>query len=254
LSEYALHEFDEAIKQEDNIFFYARFVDDIMLITSPDLQKNQVKNLLEKNIFPGLKFHKSGIKTADLFVPKSAEKNDSPSQKLHCFDYLGYQFSIFEMNDPLDTILGLSRRRVDIDISQEKVDKLSARIINSFTSYISSAKKPGAFDLLEKRIKALTGNYIIRDRITGIRIKTGIYYNYVDKNNIKNCPLKKLDALLRGLLFSNNHKLSTKIQAMISLNHRRKLVGYTFTGGFHQRRLHFFANEDLKRMKEAWQK
>lgn len=254
LSEYALHEFDAAIKQEDNIFFYARFVDDIILITSPELHKTEVIKLLESNIFPGLNLHKSGKKVSHHSVPKSGEKDNKPEQKSHCFDYLGYQFSIFEKNDAVDKILGLSRRRVDIDISQEKIDKLSARIITSFTSYISSASSPDAFDLLENRIKALTGNYIIRDPVTGIRIKTGVYYNYADKNDIRDCPLKKLDALLRGLLFSRHHKLSAKVQTKISLNNRRKLVGYTFSGGFHNRRLHFFSNADLKRMKEAWQK
>lgn len=254
LSEYALYKFDAAIRQEDSIFFYARFVDDIILISSPELDKEEAEKLLEKNIFPGLKLHKSGNKMTHFSVPKSTEKDDELGQKSHSFDYLGYQFSIFEKNDSSDTVFGLSRRRVDIDISQEKIDKIISRIINSFTSYLSSSSSPSAFDLLEKRIKALTGNYIIRDPITGIHIKTGIYYNYADKNNIRDCPLKKLDALLRGLLFSRHHKLSTKIQAKISLSNRRKLVGYTFSGGFHRHRLHFFSNEDLKRMKEAWQK
>lgn len=254
LSEYALHTFDAAIKQESNIFFYARFVDDIILIASPDMHKDQVESLLEEKIFPGLKLHKSGKKLTHLCVPKTTEKDDGSESKSHHFDYLGYHFSIFEKNDPFDKILGISRRRVIIDISQEKIEKLKGRVISSFMNYVSSCRTIGAFGLLEKRIKALTGNYIIRDPSNGIRIKTGIYYSYSEKNSTSNCPLIKLDAFLRGLLFSNHHKLSVKIQAKLCITERRKLAGYTFSGGFHNHRLHFFSNEDLKRMKEVWQK
>nr|WP_255631347.1 antiviral reverse transcriptase Drt3a [Caballeronia sp. dw_19] len=253
LSEYVLHEFDNAIKRENDVFFYARFVDDIVLITSPDLNKSAAINLLDKNIFPGLNIHKKGKKISQHFVPRATDNNQE-NLKIHPFEYLGYQFSIFENNHLHDTILGIPKRRIEVDICQEKIDKLTGRVINSFTSYISTSTHSAAFALLENRIKALTGNYIINDPSTNISIKTGIYYNYHEKNITRDCPLKKLDALLRGLLFSKNHALSMKIQSKIDFTKRRKLVGYTFSSGFYKRRLHYFTNKDLKTLKEAWKK
>lgn len=254
LSDYTLHEFDSKIKRERNVFFYARFVDDIVLITSPEMQKGDVIKLIEDNIFPGLKIHKSGNKIHHHQVNKATDKSDQGEKQPKRFEYLGYQFSIFEENNFHDTILGFSKRRLEIDICHGKIDKLKSRIITSFTSYLSNPSAPGCFSLLEKRVKALTGNYIINDPITKINIKTGIYYNYAEKNNRQNCPLVSLDALLRGLLFSSHHHLSRRICKNLTLAQRKKLIGYTFNHGFYGERLHFFTHEDLKQMKEAWKK
>ncbi|OXC79041.1 antiviral reverse transcriptase Drt3a [Caballeronia sordidicola] len=254
LSELALHDFDNSIKRERNIFFYARFVDDIILITAPDLQKGEVIELLQGNLKFDLKLHKIGKKISHHNISKATDKSDPTNATFEKFQYLGYDFSIFNSNARNETILGIPRRQLKVDICQEKVEKIKSRIIASFTNHLSTSFEPGSFDLLEMRIKALTGNYIINDPSTGISIKTGIYYNYFEKNNKTKCPLKDLDAMLRGLLFSKNHKLSSRIQAKIPIHRRHKLIGYTFTEGFYEARLHFFKHEDLKKIKEAWKK
>ncbi|MGF6648336.1 antiviral reverse transcriptase Drt3a [Paraburkholderia sp. GAS82] len=254
LSEFALHGFDRAIREESEIFFYGRFVDDIVLVTSPDFKKADAVALLDKNIFSGLQIHKKGKKISDLHAPKAVDSKNHVISKHHDFEYLGYQFRVFEKNRPRDSILGISKRHVEIDICSDKVEKISSRLISSFTSYLGGAGDARSFSLLENRVKALTGNFVIHDPVTSISIKTGIYYNYHEKNVRDNCSLIILDALLRGLLFSSTHKLSQRIQSKLDLSKRRKLVGYTFASGFYKRRLHRFTNEELKKLKEVWKK
>ncbi|WP_341774477.1 antiviral reverse transcriptase Drt3a [Burkholderia gladioli] len=254
LSELALHDFDSVIKQQKNIFFYARFVDDIILITSPELQKGEVIELLEKNLQFDLKLHKVGKKISHHNISKASDKNSPKTAAPEKFQYLGYVFSVFNSSTQNDKILGISRRQLKIDICEEKVDKIKSRLISSFTNHISNSTASGSFDLLEMRIRALTGNYIINDPSTNTSIKTGIYYNYSEKNNRVQCPLKNLDAFLRGLLFSSHHQLSLRIQSKIPFDKRRKLIGYTFTDGFYNARLHFFRHEDLRKIKEVWKK
>lgn len=254
LSELALHEFDNNIKKERNVFFYARFVDDIILITAPELQKGEVIDLLQNNLNYNLKLHKNGNKTSHHCISKATDKNIIPSASFEKFQYLGYDFSVSNINTPNETILGIPRRHLKVDICEEKIEKIKSRIITSFTNHLSTSSDPKSFGLLEMRLKALTGNYIINDPITRISIKTGIFYNYSEKNNKTRCPLKNLDALLRGLLFSGSHKLSTRIQEAIPIDKRRKLIGYTFTNGFYKVRLYSFSHENLKKIKEAWKK
>lgn len=237
-----------------NIFFYARFVDDIILTTSPDLQKGDVIELLDKNLQFDLKLHKVGKKISHHNISKASDKNSPANAAFEKFQYLGYAFSVFNNSTHNDKILGIYRRQLKIDICEEKVDKIKSRLISSFTNHISNPTTPESFDLLEMRIRALTGNYIINDPSTKISIKTGIYYNYSEKNNKTQCPLKDLDAFLRGLLFSGHHELSLRIRRKIPLDKRRKLIGYTFTDGFYNARLHFLKHEDLRKIKEVWKK
>ncbi|WP_084044244.1 antiviral reverse transcriptase Drt3a [Burkholderia sp. A2] len=251
LSELALHDFDAAIKRERNVFYYARFVDDMILITAPDFSHGDVIKLLEGNLGFGLKLHKSGNKISHHSLGKASDKNQTKPKNLQ---YLGYDFSIHEKNSRTDSILGIPRRHIEIEICKDKIDRIKSRIIASFTNYLSNATAPTAFHILESRIKALTGNYSINDPLTKINIKTGIFYNYPEKNKKINCPLKELDAMLRGLLFDKKPKLSSRIQKKLTLNQRRQLIGHTFTKGFYEIRLHTFTHEDLKKIKEVWKK
>ncbi|MBB6200813.1 antiviral reverse transcriptase Drt3a [Paraburkholderia fungorum] len=252
-SEYALTNFDAAIRRDRNVFFYARFVDDIVLITSPGLEKGDVVQLIESNISPELKVHKSGKKFASLSVSKAGDTIRSTSPTAN-FEYLGYTFGVSDHNNPRDLILGFAKRAVKIEICPDKISKLKARTINSFTSFLATQSHPDALGLLSKRLRALTGNYVITDPISKIKIKTGIYFNYSEKNSRKDCPLVALDAMIRGLLFSTRSKLSKRIQSSIHLNDRKKLAGHSFKNGFYSKKIHSFTYEELKNMKKAWKK
>ena len=250
LSELALIEFDEKIKHKPEIFYYGRVVDDIMMITHEGLICAEFEKRLSDDLLEGLEFH-DGSKKNYLAIARS--RKEYSSDKYQSFDFLGYEFQIFNHNES-SVKCRYGRRKLKVDISTSKVEKIKARLINSFCSYIASSRSVLDFSLLRKRVMALTGNYYISDPISGIQIKTGVYYNYHEKNFTHECSLKKLDAFLHGLLFSGSHALSGRIITAISVQQRRQLAGYSFLSGFRDIRFHSFTYQELKVIKECWRK
>ncbi|MBD9548326.1 antiviral reverse transcriptase Drt3a [Pseudomonas sp. PDM01] len=250
LSELALSEFDAKIRHMPEVFYYGRFVDDILIITSANIPRAVFEKELSECLFQGLEFHGGG-KRNYLAIPRS--RDDVGRNEFQSFDFLGYEFKVFSRNES-DFKCGFKRRKLLIDLSSSKVEKIKSRLINSFCSYMASAKGQDDYAILKFRVMALAGNYYITDPISGINIKTGIYYNYVHKNFAHRCTLSGLDGFLHGLLFSKTHSLSQRICRSLTLQQRRQLAGYSFVSGFVGARFHSFTYQVLKTIKECWRK
>lgn len=250
ISELALSEFDEKVKHMPEVFYYGRFVDDILIVTSANVQKEIFEGELSECLFQGLEFH-DGNKRGYIPVPKS--KDDPSRDDFNKFEFLGYEFKIYNRNESSQKCR-FKRRKILIDLSLSKIEKIKTRLINSFCSYIASPKNHDDYYLLKCRIRALTGNYYIADPISGVKIKTGIYYNYVHKNFTHRCALNELDGFLHGLLFSQFHSLSYRISRSLTLHQRRQIAGYSFVSGFIDARFHSFSYRVLKTVKECWRK
>lgn len=249
LAEFFLLEFDSFFKTRPDIFYFTRFVDDILIITSPHQSAANLNALVHQKLVP-LKAHKIGDKTASIPIGKIAL--DSKTEKT--FDYLGYKFKIYGKPAAADQIMGAMRRRVDVEISPTKILKLKNRLIDSFVEYIKTPPTKKNYDLLTNRLKALTGNYYITDATTGIPIKTGVFFNYTAKNCFDFCSLSNLDAFLRGLLHSKKHKLSLRISNHLTPAQAAQLIGFTFSKGFHGRVFHSFTHQQLRAIKEGWKR
>ena len=250
LAEYVLLNFDNAIRVREEVFFSSRFVDDIVIATSSIISKSDIEELVSTALPKPLVIHKNGPKAAAINIGKATSKATSILK----FDYLGYKFMICGHVNTADQVLGNFRRKVQIEISDLKVDRIKSRLIDSFSDYLSGNSNEEKFLLLKNRIKALTGNYYVSDPITGIDIKTGIFFNYSQKNQFINCYLHALDGFLRGLLYSRKHHLSLRIFAKMTESQRSQLKGYSFVCGFHNRRFHFFSHLQLREIKECWRK
>ncbi|HCR1216132.1 TPA: RNA-directed DNA polymerase [Pseudomonas aeruginosa] len=253
LSEFYLNNFDSKVKSAVGVFYYARFVDDILIVTSGEVPRSKFEAELEGLLPEGLEFHQAGKRVFHPVAKASKEEKQEKEEVVHSFDFLGYHIRIHN-DHSIETVGGHLRRRVTCDISKEKVSRIKGRLINSFASYLSSFQYPTDFLLLKNRVRALTGNYHIVDPMTGIEIKTGIYYNYVHKSYVGGCALDELDIFLRGLLFSTNHKFSRKILQALSTQKRRELAGYSFKTGFVEGRFHSFKYATLKKIKECWRR
>ncbi|MFP3416485.1 hypothetical protein SB773_34170, partial [Bacillus sp. SIMBA_074] len=72
-----------------------------------------------------------------------------------------------------------NNKTVKISIADKKVKKIKTRITRSFLDFIKNKD----FNLLDKRIKFLTGNYGIRKNNDGSVLKAGIFYNYTHLDN-----------------------------------------------------------------------
>ena len=236
LSDIAMQDFDEFAKNMENVFFYARYVDDIIIITnSSENDHNFVQNL-ENKLPPKLTFHKKGLKFKILSLPLSEKKGTSTSPTpVGDINYLGYNFDIYE---PYNGSKHGDRRPLKISISNTKISKIKTRITKSFLIY----KKDHNSALLLSRIKFLTSNFHITNKTDNRRKLSGIYFNYPFINNTQ-C-LSQLDSYLRKTVFLNGQYLSSKS--------KRQLLSFSFLKGHKLKIFAHFHSSLLHEIQRCW--
>lgn len=251
ISELMMKDFDLKIKKNKNIFYYARFVDDIVLICSPTTKRSDIKANLSQMLPTPLEFHNSGEK---IYYSTLNKTNNTPSNNItHSdeFSFLGYSFSASNNVNKNDKIFNLRKRHVNVGISKNKVYKLKNRLRQSFIKYLCGKPPMGTdYEELLLRLKFLTGNYYLPMNNHGIRIKSGIYYNYKHINKLSD--LDELDRYLRFLLFSRKNKLSRRISRSIPIDLRRELSHFSFKKGHVDKKFHKFSMDELKTINRAW--
>ncbi|CAI8732912.1 antiviral reverse transcriptase Drt3a [Pseudomonas sp. IT-P294] len=250
LSEIYLMEFDESIKKLSHVSFYARFVDDIVIITN-NISDEDITPNVKSILSPELTLHDENEyqKHSHIFLEKCRDYSLSTTT-FQPLNYLGYSLKIF--NHYCSDSDFRSKRNIEVDISTNKVTKIKSRISSSLLSYCSSKKTETDYKLLLKRVKALTGNYEIHASGTNIKIKTGIYYNYFHKTQKPRCALKELDNSFKRILFSRSHPLFNKISHAISLQQRRELSKFSFFNGFHDKIYYSFSYQELNEIRKNW--
>jgi hypothetical protein len=167
MSELYMRKFDRWVRSYDSVYYYARFVDDIIIFSNslPDSLKlisslnSQLKDLAE-----GLTIN---YNKTELFDGKTIEnldiENGKKLIKKHKLDYLGYAFKVEN---------GRSKnRKLIVSIAEKKVTKIKTRVVKAFLDF----SKNKNFGLLEKRVHFLTGNYSIRKSEEGNSLRAGIY-------------------------------------------------------------------------------
>lgn len=255
LAELCLQDIDSHFLKRKDVFFYSRFVDDILIIHHGDNITNQsITEFLNENLPSNLKLHDKE-KLSFLSVKKakdiSNDVNIQPELPLK-MEFLGYEFKVKNIYNNNDTVFLNSNREIEVDLSRKKTEKIKIRIIKSFLSYHNSGHTLDDFILLNDRVKFITGNYPIKDPVSGIKINSGIFYNYQHKNTDINCSLKNLDDFLRRILFSRKNPLCNKISTHLSLKQKRTISKLNFKSGFYTVRFHTFSYARLKEIKECW--
>lgn len=234
LSEYYLRDFDKNVQRIEGVFYYARFVDDIIIFTTNE-PENTIKEV-ENHLPKGLKFHQSNEKRDVLIIPK---ENNINSENLE-FNYLGYEFSIIIEKKKLTTKVNFSKR---------KVNNIKTKIVKSLLSF----KENNDFSLLKSRVCFLTHNYYIHNKYRDTKIRSGIYYNYPFITNPEECRLNDLDDFLKELLF-NSSSCKRVLGSMHGLsNQQRKiLVRMRFSNGYIDKRFHKFTYRKMMQVKSCW--
>lgn len=234
LSEYYLRDFDKEVQNIEGLFYYARFVDDIIIFTTnnPEGTINEIESYLPK----GLKFHQNNEKRAILTTPKE----DNANNELLKFDYLGYEFSIKIEKKVLTT---------KVDFSARKINDIKTKIVKSLLSF----KENNDFNLLKSRICFLTHNYYIYNKYRDTKIRSGIYYNYPFITNAEECRLNNLDKFLEELIF-NASSCKRMLGSMHSLSNqqRKMLVRMRFSNGYIDKRFHKFTYRNMMHIKACW--
>lgn len=248
LSELMMTEFDEKISSLKSVLFYARFVDDILIISTPSLNKSLLmRHAGDFGLPKKIEFHKSGDKISFSQVNKTTDKGD----RRKTFDFLGYQFELNNYDNHLGQMLTYKRREVSVSIAPNKVDKIKNRILKSFFSVLSSRRaNADEIALLNKRIMFLSKNYLLPNSPKEPNIYSGIYhnYNYVDNYD----QLKEIDSFYQNLLFGKSTRLNNRIRCSLSFKTRRGLAKHSFLSGFKNKEFCRFTNSDFNEIKKAW--
>lgn len=174
---------------------------------------------------------------------------NKPTNNEEFIDYLGYKI-IFE-TQPLQE----KSRKITVQISDKKIHKIKNRLHKAFRSYTRTR----TFNLLEARLKFLTGNQYIIGDIERTKLKSGIYYNYpliTTKHQVK-----KLDTFYQKLLSS---KAPHMIKAMSLIKNHNKSRGakkhgrlqqlerMSFTFGYENKVMNSFNKKMSRKIKGCW--
>lgn len=237
LSELMMQDFDRTLRNEKNVFFYSRYVDDIIIVTSGTETEHSFVTRVQKLLPPGLILSRK--KRFIQLVPQVAHKSSFSYE----FEYLGYRFFI---KDP-----GVKDefRSIVLDIADSKINKIKTRLVLAIKEFNSSAD----FDLLEQRIKFLTGNFSMPDDDRVKKKLAGIYYNYhLMHSSHPNNGLTKLDRFLKVAVLSSKGSIFGRFQASSAVMHRKLLMANSFTQGFDSRQFVHFSATSLNLVQRCW--
>lgn len=220
LSELYMKYFDLEFKKLEGVYYYARFVDDIIVFCSSEASKVLAWN------YAGEELKKIGL---ELNEEKSYSLD--PNQLGTDFTYLGYTFK-------------KNGNHLSVTIAQKKQNVIKTRLTRAFVRY----SKDHDFDLLKLRIKFLTGNFTLYNPHTLLPIKVGIYFNYRMANDVK--ALKDLDAYYQRLLHCRTGRLGGAIA--LSRLHMKELEKYSFDFGYKNHVNHHFTTDQMAKIANCW--
>jgi len=235
LSELYMREIDKTIRSFSGVYFYSRFVDDIVIVCfdNKDEALEELKLLLKQN---KLFLNDSKQKELKLEGPKNAN--------LGAFSYLGYQFKL-ERKEIKNKMLN----EISVYIADVKMIKIQNRIVKVFLDYFKNLD----FTLLKNRLKFLTGNCAIDKNQNG-NLMVGNFYNYPELTDMSN--LIKLDKFLYSLLKKKNGSVGRKIPKVLSNTRINKILSYSFVHGYNKggrRPLVFnFSRRQIYKLTRCW--
>lgn len=220
MSELYMKYFDLTLRRVEGVYYYARFVDDIIVFCSSERSKDMV-------------WEKAQSDLNNLGLELNKEKSYVWSPSLHGVDliYLGYTFR--KKGD-----------KVEVSIADKKIKVIKTRLTKSFVRF----SKDHNFDLLKMRIKFLTGNFTLYQADTLLPIKVGIFFNYKQATNTDS--LNELDKYYQRLLHCRSGKLGSHIA--LTKTELKDLEKYSFRFGFEKHVNHHFTNDQMVMITNCW--
>lgn len=181
LSELYMEAVDKYMQEQGDVFYYARYVDDLFILTENTSATKVRQKLGERLSQMGLRLHENSTKSL------------SQSTSSANFSYLGYHFKT--------TVNHHSKPSVDVSVAPDKVNKIKRRIIKSFVLY----QRDRNFRILLDRIRYLSGNKVVKKSSNG-NVLSGLRYNYCEVTNFN--KFKVFDGFIAAVVDSNP-RLST---------------------------------------------
>ncbi|MDV3549119.1 hypothetical protein CMU66_15220 [Elizabethkingia anophelis] len=240
LSEIYMRKFDNWVQRSKDVYYYARFVDDIIIFLCNKDSAIKLFDSLNETLgeICSLEINttKTELKEGETF--KIVKTHRRQNVRFNKIEYLGYQFYIDTSSKKV--------KKVNISIADKKVKKIKTRLVKSYVDF-SINKDPA---LLIKRIKFLTGNYAISKSSDDSMLKAGIYYNYTHLNNHK--VLEDLNHFHRKILFSKTGSLGGKLNLAINAPLKNSLKRYCFKAGHTKKTFNSFSFAEMSEIIKCW--
>ena len=245
LSELYLSDFDKIVSSLPNVTFYARYVDDIIIIFTPNnrAESKTTKSYKEtiKGIISKFRLEMNNDKTTVYdFRKRASERRSSWKYEI---SYLGYKFVISYKRkaatdkEPQKVV----KEKMLTCMSDNKLERNKNKIIEAFKTFESdivkfAGKEKQTNKLLIQRIKILTHNFQLFRRKSNVFV--GIYFS----NEFLTCSedLGILDKVLKDEIMRISHLLSARTKDI--------LESYSFIKGFDNKEMvRFNFNRNAKR-------
>lgn len=242
LADLYMQDFDHAISSMNRVYYYSRYVDDIILVVNPSIRGNIIKDI-ENELPLGLTLNSSKTRCCSAYP-------QAPLTDRKCYtcghlivEFLGYEFTV---RAPEEKPRGDTKRNVSVEISKRKRQRIKMRMIRSLISY----SKNNDFSLLFDRIKYLTSNFQIVDKNTGKPVLAGIYYGYplLADNSVS---LQDLDRFKRSIIFFPHNRI-TGVSKLLAQSQKRSLLRYSFIVGHKNKTFINFSAKRIKEIRECW--
>lgn len=236
LSELFLAELDRYIRALPGIYYYARFVDDLIFFSyvPPDTFMPEIQNLLRDRL--GLEFSAEKSKMSNL----EFDKNRNCVSETKELSYLGYRFVFKEQPGSI----GIFHTRVAVN----KIKKIKRRIMLSIHSFI----RDGDYNLLKDRIAFLSGNYRLKNDKDNRTLKAGIFYNYslIDLSGRE--ELKEISHFLNAAIYSKKGSIGKNLWPKLSHAQRAELGNFCFHAGFVKKIMRKFSSKRMGQINSCW--
>ena len=211
LSELLMKPFDLTVVKDPRVFFYARFVDDIVLVTSGMECERDIFKFVKAELPNGLLLNKSKCKYVTIKENKDKKYDET-------INYLGYSIRIAEIAAKLQGKQAKNEKTVVIDISNVKIRRFKTRITRSLISFGGD----GDWNLLRDRIKFLTRTFVLINKNTGKKKIAGLYQSYPMINGTSKALLS-LDVYLRRVLSEKRSRLYKRSKFTLTAVQKKKL-------------------------------
>lgn len=248
LSEFYLSKIDEIIKRKlPGVLFLGRYVDDMVLVIHPDI-RDELHKTLDWYIDELTKIYsQNGL---EIHTPLDGQKKcytyDSGKDEELDFNLLGYNIHIDKSNN---------RKNVVFSLSQDKLDRITARIDKSFDTFkkmIDIVGVDAATHYLFDALHVLTCNINLYNSKKGVKV--GIFYSNQLLDNKRN--LSYLDGQLERnigrLDLSTKTSIAVSDRTVIEDRLKRKLALLSFTTGFEYHKRYKIKKQRLQTIKQSW--
>lgn len=220
MAEMYMKYFDLEMRRVDGVYYYARYVDDIIVFCSSFESQSRAWKAAEDSLL------KLGLE-----LNKDKSYKWSSRQAYNELTYLGYTFK-------------KNGKQVEVTIADKKLSLMKTRLTKVFVRF----SKDKNYDLLKLRIKFLTGNFTLYRADTLTPIKAGIYFNYSMATDTT--ALCTIDRYYQRLLHCQKGRLGGKIG--LSRFQMKEMEKYSFSFGYDHRVNHHFTVEQIREITNCW--